>query len=260
MNYYRGNAIYDYIQRNRIKDFHFVAGNMWQLIYGDNFCQPKLLVLVIGRESEDFQSDFSKKEIKAFRLLQKLGEQSGLPVLILKFNSTSQEIEKVEIYDSLNESGTEILLSQLSAIFKKYDLPTGNSSTSKYLNDRTSSAFHKWQRNSLGKSLTVSDIDLWKVSSKGIDCLFELKRSYLLIEKWKPFSDDYRNFELVSKTANLAGAKFKIAYNVRHKKPFEDDISRIKIFEVDFSRVPKIWEEGIFGKEAFFDVENVAEK
>ena len=105
---------------------------------------------------------------------------------------------------------------ELSKLFASIGLPVSNTHTAKYLNDRTSSAYHNWQRNSLGAALTVSDIDLWRVSETGDpEIVFELKRSYYDLSRWKPFTDDYRNFMLISNLCQRAGTHFKIIYNQR---------------------------------------------
>lgn len=135
---------------------------------------------------------------------------------------------------------------QLSEMFGSFGLPVSNTHTAKYLNDATSSAFHKWQRSSLGAALMVSDIDLWRLSDAGNpELVFELKRSYIDLSKWKPYPDDYRNFKLISNLCNLAGIQFKIIYNQRLTNPFNDKIDKLKIFSLDFSKTPPITEDGI---------------
>lgn len=255
MQYYRGNALYRYIHSHHISDFHYVAGNMWQLVYGNHLCQPQLLILAIGATHRHYHHPFLEEEIEAFQLLKKLSEASGVPLKILKFNADASNIETLILFNDIHEKGYIISLRQLSVVFAKYGLPVSNSSTVKYLNDKTSSAFHKWQRECLGKKLTVSDIDLWRTKDEAtIECIFELKRSYIPIDRWKPFRDDYQNFRLLSKLANMAGIDFKIAYNNRYKKPFKDDVSKIKVFKVDFNRETPIWDEGIFKTRAFFEL------
>src|SRR5690606_23313522 len=127
-----------------------------------------------------------------------------------------------------------------------------NNTTAKYLNDKTSSAYHNWQRNSLGRGITVSDIDLYRVSENGTPkVIYELKRSYYSLERWNPFRDDYSNFKLISNLCNKAGLEFKIIYNVRHKSPFFDDPSKLKLFSVNFDKTPPIILDGISTFEDF---------
>ena len=254
MNYYRGNAIYNHIAQNELNNFKFVSGNMWQLVYGDKNCIPKVLVLVIGSTNHSYNAPFSVDEITAFNLLNKLSIKAKLPIGIIKFNSDENDIEKVKFHGSLTEPETEISMSELTEKFNSIGIPTSNTPTRKYLNDKISSAYHKWQRASLGSSITVSDIDLWKVNDNGdIETFYELKRSFYSIDRWKPFTDDYRNFQIVSNLAQLSEVDFDIVYNVRQKNPFKDDISTIKVFSVDFTQKPPISLKGIYSQNEFFN-------
>ena len=118
-------------------------------------------------------------------------------------------------------------------MFEKYGINTHPTKTQKYLNDKTSSAYHKWQREVLGNHITVSDIDLVKVENGKVLAIYELKRSIIPIENWQPFKDDYANFRLIEKFANMVNSEFKIVYNRRIKEPFYDDISKLKLFSFD---------------------------
>jgi hypothetical protein len=255
MDYYKRNAIYDFIDGNRLENFKFCSGNMWQLVYGDNKCSPKLLVFVVGVNNERYDLDFSEKEKEAFFLLNNLAVKCNLPVRVIKFNSEDNSIEKIKIYEDVNSDFKDLSLMKLKDVFKEYGLPISDSATAKYLNDRTSSAYHKWQRGHLGRDLTVSDIDLWKLNPDGnVQRIYELKRSYYSIERWSPFPDDYRNFRLLSNMANIANIRFGIVYNVRQKNPFYDDISSIKVFRVDFSHRIPIVIVGVYDTNGFFNL------
>ena len=143
-------------------------------------------------------------------------------------------------------------MSDLSEIFADYGLPISDSGTDKYLNDKSSSAYHNWQRECLGRDLTVSDIDSWRINeATKPEIIYELKRSYYSLSRWQPFTDDYNNFKLLSNLCNLTSLRFKIVYNVRHKKPFYDDISKLKLFDVDFDKRPPIKEKGIITLDSF---------
>jgi hypothetical protein len=83
------------------------------------------------------------------------------------------------------------------------------------------------------------------------EIVFELKRSYYELSKWQPFTEDYRNFRLISNLCTLAGMHFKILYNQRIKTPFQDIIKNLKIFSVDFSKNPPITEDGIVSLDDF---------
>ena len=105
-------------------------------------------------------------------------------------------------------------------------------------------------------ALTVSDIDLWGLdASTNPRVIFELKRSFYDLGRWKPFTDDYRNFKLLSNLCNESEMRFRILYNQRTKNPFQDIISSMKVFSIDFSKTPPISGGSIISLEQFNKVE-----
>jgi hypothetical protein len=245
MRYYKSNALYEYITEKKIKHLKFVIGDAWHLVYGDNTCTPLLLILASGVPHAQIENPPSALEVEAFKLLSLAGEKAKLPIRYIRFASDVAEVETVRVSNSSFEYSTLSMI-QLSEMFGSFGLPVSNTKTAKYLNDATSSAFHNWQRSSLGAALTVADIDLWRLSDTGEpEIVFELKRSYYELPRWKPFTVDYRNFKLISNLCGLSGMKFKIIYNQRIKTPFEDKIDKLKIFSIDFSKAQPITEDGI---------------
>lgn len=245
MKYYNSNAIYEYIKANRLNHLQYVAGDAWQLVYGDSLCNPLLLVFAVAIPFGEIDKAPSEKERIGFNLLLKAAAKANLPARYIRFASDTTAVESVRVSDE-SITFTSLTMFELSALFGSFGLPVSNTQTVKYLNDASSSAYHHWQRLSLGASLTVSDIDLWKLSpDREPDTIFELKRSYYDLQKWKPFLDDYRNFKLISNLCKLAGMQFRIIYNQRIKNPFEDKIDRLKLFTVDFSKEKAIAYDGI---------------
>lgn len=251
MEYYSSNALYEYIAKKHLPQFRFVTGNAWQLVYGNNSCLPLVLVFAVGVPVAEIENPPSDEERAAFNLLSIAGERAMLPVKYIRFACDVYEIETVRVSDG-SFAYSSLTMPALSELFRSFGLPISNTRTAKYLNDKTSSAYHKWQRSSLGAALTVSDIDLWRLSESGTpETVFELKRSIYDLGRWAPFKDDYRNFMLISNLCNKAGMQFRIIYNQRTKIPFEDKIDRLKTFSVDFSKTPPITGGGIITLEAF---------
>ncbi len=233
MPYYQSNALYDYFKKNYTPHFKFVSGNLWQLIYGASNCSPKLLVLASGISNNKLDSKFSEDELEAFKTLEELSERTKIPLRFVRFIINEREVNEVFTFIN-NENGRIVSMDTLSQLFGQSGLPISQTPTGKYLNDVESSAYHKWQRACLGSSLKVSDLDLLRFSNENkITHLYELKRSYYSLENWEPFSVDYNNFRLVSRLMKKANIKFQIIYNVRKKNPWHDDISKLKIFDVD---------------------------
>jgi hypothetical protein len=70
--------------------------------------------------------------------------------------------------------------------------------------------------------------------------VLELKRSFYSLQDWKPYQDDFVNFNLLLSVCQQADMKMNIAYNVRETKPvFKDDASRFAIFSFSSPSAPK---------------------
>lgn len=245
MNYYKSNALYEYIKSKKLAQYKFVVGNAWQLVYGDSSCKPLLLIFATGVPQAQINNPPSNDDMEGMSLLSTIGKKANLNVKYIRFACDVPEIETVCVSDNTFKY-TLLSLAELSNLFKSYGLPVTNTKTAKYLNDRSSSAYHNWQRTSLGAALTVSDIDLWLIDkNNNPEIVFELKRSYFNLERWKPFTDDYNNFKLISNLCNLSGIKFRLIYNQRIKTPFEDKIDKLKLYTIDFTKTPPITEDGI---------------
>lgn len=234
--YYQTNSLYQFITENSLTNFKFTSGNMWQLVYGDSQCNPKLLAIVSGINSTELENGlYSDSENEAINLMSDISERSGIPLRFIRFSTITSEVSEVLTFRKGDEYYQKLSLNELKECFRNEGLPVSNSSTNKYLNDATSSAYHNWQRNELGRDLKVSDFDLWKVDSEGKPVeLYELKRSIISLNRWQPYTDDYNNFRLIYNVLSDLEINFKIAYNVRTKNPWNDDISSLKIFDVNF--------------------------
>lgn len=249
-DYYRGNAIYQHIQEKGISTFEFVTGNCWQLVYGNENGDPLLLVLAYSTNGTSIEIPEDVNIKKGFKRLQQLSEFSGLPLISVSFDTTSEIIDSVTVsYDLQNFE--RLTLNKLSQRFASYGLPVKSTSTHKYLNDKTSSAYHKWQRSHLGYNIVVSDIDLWLIEDDKPIVIVELKRSIIALDKWKPYSDDYANFILLAKLCQSSGIKFSIMYNVRNKNPVKEIIDRVKLFKITFKETLNI------GPGRIYDIDTV---
>jgi hypothetical protein len=247
MSYYQGNALYRYIREKKLKNFKFTTGNIWQLIYGNSKSDPVLLVLAVGLPNTSNPVPLNSDIEDAWTTMKDLSEKSRIPLVFVQFANNIVEIESVNVSTD-GKSFQKLTMGELTASFHKYGLPTSNTPTRKAKNDKESSAYHTWQRENLGKDLTVTDIDLWKLDASGnLTTIFELKRSRIPLKEWQPYPVDFKNFILILKVCKLAGIKFKISYNFMSPYPPRDeDISKIKVFNLDFTTKLFITEEGIY--------------
>ena len=256
--YYKTNALYEYIKDHNIQHLEYVAGNLWMLIYGDSQCDPHLLVTASGVPQDEIYSELSKEEKRIHNRMIQLYKRTKIPSIFIRFAINTDSIDEVLLFNKEHKF-VPYTMDKLTEIFAHFGLPTApykSSKTAKYLNDKTSSAYHKWQRDNLGRDLKVSDFDLLKVDKDGnIEEVYELKRSYYSLDRWKPFQDDYNNFRLLLKLLSKDNIKLKIVYNVRTKNPFFDDISKLKIFNVNEHQNPLITYDKIVDIDTFIKEE-----
>ena len=222
MSYYKSNAIYDNLGHN--PHYCWTSGNAWILVYGDQDSVPKLLVFVQGSSWVN--------DRKVMACVTALSRRTTLPVVHIEFDDAAEAIETVRLH---HDDGTDetLSLAQLKALFAARGVPVNANNFAKAINDRESSAYHNWQRASLGR-ITVSDIDLVRVAERNMTTILELKRSFKSLNEWSPYPADFPNFRLINNLCVSARLHFMIAYNVRHTKPtFFDDPSQIKLFYYD---------------------------
>ncbi len=223
MRYYKTNAIYENLSQTKKHSFVWASGNAWALIYSDNQNIPKALVLAWGRSWA-----IQKNLLTA---LQTISKKSGLPLVYVNFDDQATSILDVN-FGTLGHPPASLSLIDLKDRFKKMGLPVSTGVCGKSINDATSSAFHKWQRENLG-SINATDIDLIRLDQENIPIeIIELKRSYYALDEWRPYPEDFVNFNLLLNVCDSADINLNIAYNVRQTKPkFNDDASRVAIFQ-----------------------------
>lgn len=215
MAYYKTNAIYEALSKIE-HHFQWVVGNAWLLVYGnksDN--KAKILVLVHGY-SWSIQTEI-------IDTLKFIAKKMDIPVYKIIFDdSQDTSISEVAFSNSLDDEGKMYWLSELKVIFKNVGLDITDDICDKYLNDSESSAYHRWQRNSLGNKITVSDIDLIRINKNSKEPIefIELKRSTANVLSWNPYSDDFINFNLIDTIAQQIKIPLTIIYNkmIKDKK------------------------------------------
>ncbi len=221
--YYKTNAIYEALGKVE-HNFQWVSGNAWLLVYGNKSeQQAKILVLVHGTSW--------KIQAEIINTLNVLAKKLKIPVYKIVFDDSNDDsISEVAFSSSLKDEGEMYYLNELKTIFKNAGLDIIDGKCDKYLNDRASSAYHKWQRFSLGNKITVSDLDLIRVNNQSKEPieLIELKRSTAYVNIWKPYTDDYANFNLIDTISQQTSIPLSIVYNRMIKdritKVISDDI------------------------------------
>lgn len=243
-NYYKGNAIYTELEKQGDIPFVWTSENSWILLYGDSTANVKLIAAVQGQSINNADSKTLSRIIDTQIKASELAETARIPFITIEFD------DEAEVIDSAKVDGRAISLGELKNRFHKAGLPVTGGSTSKAINKAASSAYHEWQRTNLG-AIKVSDIDLMRLDSKKnkVKEIYELKRSYIALEKWRPYPADFPNFDVIEYLISRVDVRFTILYNVRSTSPFHDDPSRVALFSYSHKGGPKSL--GILSFDAF---------
>ena len=227
--YYTNNALYERLEKTGGHNFCWASGNSWILLYGDTSGNPRLIIFAAGKSIRTLD-DTGKERLKtAFSAARELAKCASLPFGVIEFDDRVEEISQVSLNNKV------VSLDKLKAWFSTFGLTDngdGGHTPLKSINDTASSAYHNWQRSALGR-ITVTDIDMLRFDTKtgAPASIYELKRSFISLEEWAPFRDDYPNYNILSTLATMARVEFRVVYNVRHTQPqFFDDVSRLHIF------------------------------
>lgn len=239
MKYYRSNAVYDRLANTPNPPFLWISGDAWFLVYGDGMGNPRLLAFVATQHYR-----YDKRLIL---LAQSVSRLSHLPLVYIQFDGNAAAINEVRFAQYQVDVAAQfenVNVATLKDKFKQFGLPVQEGVCQKAINDKSSSAYHHWQRCALGRNMVVSDVDLIRFTENNgmihATEIVELKRAYIALDKWSPYPDDYPNFDLIAKLCEKLGIKMRIAYNVRTKFPFCDDCRRLSLFEYDYRNTPKV--------------------
>lgn len=235
VGYYAGNGVYEYLTKCEKKDnFFWTSGTLWLLVYGDENFEPKVLTVASENKLGERTTVEEKNAVHAAQCIVK---GTGVPINFIRFDP-EKTMETIQYWEPGMKDIPEISSEGLKNILMLYGLKMNEVMVHKSINDKSSSPYHDWQRQNMGDSVVAADIDLVRHDKGKPLEIIELKRSYIDIDKWEPYQQDYKNFILISKLAKKRHIDFYIVYNRRIKKPFFDDVSRLKIFEFDHRMQP----------------------
>ena len=235
--YYTGNELYRYLIEQHLTDrFFWVSEDMWALLYSDAAGQPLLLCFVSRVEYEnELDEPAASEEIWAFRRFALLADQADLPLISLRFAAEPGRACRSFRFKQYHADRQACRISpgRLLEIFREFGLSLQGENADKPVNDQASSSFHLWQRAHMGKQVIAVDLDLVRFCGDRVDTLYELKRSRVPLQEWKPFENDRANYMAGAQLARRLGAEYRAVYNVRHTQPeFWDDISRLKVYDM----------------------------
>ena len=246
--YYQTNDVYRRLEGAGLSPpLIWCSGNAWIVAYADTNQESRLIAYITGRSVANAKESERKRLHRASVASSLLADSAGIPWAEISFDDQIDEIDSVQLNDS------SVKLPELKRWFANIGLATMPGTTpSKAINDRSSSAYHNWQRSSLG-NITVTDVDLIKVVRRKpqISAIYELKRSGQPLNSWRPYVEDFPNFDILSKLAETANAEFKIVYNVLTSgKQRIDRADSLKVF--NYSHLNQSYQEiGIWSFDDF---------
>lgn len=225
---YLGNAIYDYVYDEDL-DYYYSAEDNWMLVYGDSASIPK--IMVFASKVSDINSNCSDKEMAEANMALSIARYLKLPFIFVRFMVNN---DLVGIWEESVRKWQNVTYDQLRDIYERYGVVQPGTAR-KRVNQYTSSPYHDWQRNNLGR-ITVSDFDLIKLNKGQVRQIIELKRSKVPLNTWTPYSNDYPNFALLINTIVGSGKNipFTLYYNILKAGQMGmrvEDTSKIKVFD-----------------------------
>ena len=235
MRYYQGNGVYRFLENCEQRgSFYWTGRNLWLLIYGDEYNEPRVLTVASGMKLD---VQITEDEKRALNVAKQLTKNTDLPINFVRFDP-AKPFEQVRYWEQGMHTMPVLSDMDLRERFEQYGLTMNEKRAKKSINDKGSSTYHEWQRTHMGDSILAVDIDLLRLDNGRISEMIELKRSHKDIKIWEPYEDDYNNFILLSRLARKTNLDFYIVYNHRTKKPFMDDVSIVKLFEFDHRTQP----------------------
>lgn len=247
MEYYSGNAIYELIKNQQLSNCIFTTGRMWFLVYADKSTEPLVLIL-LSEKSDDVEyksNNLSTEENAFIPFAKEISRLTSVPLIYVCFNSKSKPISDVVVssdFINFKKMGMEDYIHYIN----RFGPVFGTVATKKEINDKYSNVYQVWQ-NQHGGIATGSDIDLMITSKDGeIHTIFELKRSFFQLEDWKPYRQDFHNFEVIYNLLRSTNIHFYIMYNRRTKTPFFDDASKVRLFKIESSNPLRYTDKGTF--------------
>ena len=272
MHKYESNGIYNFLRETEgTHNFMLVDITKSVLIVSKkDTMEPMLLVLDDRIQKDEVGKDFGEVngESEALFVGGKLSEKVNIPLVIIRYVDTEEELSdasSIEIFlkkpfmEICEEGGN---LQDLIDLFNRLGIKAyrEEQSPEKDENDSLSSGFHKWQREHLNIGI-FSDIDLVRICNEEVVAIYELKRSYISMEEWRPYLDDINDYIMLIRFCEVANIPFSVVfvfqanekqyadilksneerinkyyYETRkmiknQQEKYYDDVSRIKMFD-----------------------------
>jgi DNA-directed RNA polymerase alpha subunit len=113
--------------------------------------------------------------------------------------------------------------------YLKKNLVLDGSYKGKPFNSKASSSYHIWQSKQRFTG-GITDIDLLRLDNKNNPIeLFEIKRSKIAIDSWKPYYNDRGGYEILSTFCKIENLDFSIVYYHYSTEELIEDITKLMV-------------------------------
>lgn len=215
MSFYEGNALLDYVSKEGESNFIVPSSGIWHLVYSDDHYRPIWQFHV---------ADLRRSSIGKLLGLPRFPGINGLD---LAFDSAG----KFSAREWPEEKWREFNSESLYEYFYGLGLVTAKNITTKRFNSASSSVYHIWQMNNkfIGG---VTDIDLYRIDeNRDVVELFEIKRSKISLEMWRPYVEDRGGYEILHNLAKMCNVDLTILYYEFDREKEIENINEIQIFK-----------------------------
>jgi len=211
MEFYKGNKLLNELRLN--SNFISQPNGVWSLLYADSFNRPILNLRVYESESIFMKYRDYFPQFKSV-------DSSDLII-------HGQDSFKLKWSDSNNFgffSGDSLYEEYL-----KKDLVLDGTYRGKPFNSKASSFYHIWQSKQRFTG-GITDIDLLRLDKKNNPKeLFEIKRSKIAIDSWKPYHNDKGGYEILAAFCKIENLDFTIVYYHYSTEELIEDITRLMV-------------------------------
>lgn len=118
VNYYESNAIYDYLLKEKYNNFLFAKKDIWLVVYGNDKCEPKLLVVIMASTREHYLNlEFTELELSIIETARKLSDISGIDYKLIRYCKDESELFCVQYINYKTKRYKNIQMNHLAKVF-----------------------------------------------------------------------------------------------------------------------------------------------
>lgn len=211
MEFYKGNKLLNELGLN--SNFISPPNGVWSLLYADTFNRAILNLRV-------YESEIMFMKYRDFFPLFRSVPSSDLII---------HGQDSFKLRWSVSNNFDLFSGDSLYEEYLKKNLVLEGSYKGKPFNSKASSFYHIWQSKQRFTG-GITDIDLLRLDKRNNPKeLFEIKRSKIAIDSWKPYYNDKGGYEILATFCKSENLEFTIVYYHYSKGELIEDITRLMV-------------------------------